>query len=265
MGQGTALITGASSGIGAEFARQLARDGVNLVLVARRADRLEGLRKAIESETAARCRVIPNDLSRRDAPREVWQELQIHDVKVDWLVNNAGFGTNGFFASLPLEREIEEVQLNVGALVALTRLCLPGMVKRRAGHIVNLGSVGSWVPTPYMATYSATKAFVLSFSEALAIELAGTGVRVLALCPGATETEFQQVAGLGERVPKFTYMSAQAVVRQALAAAKSGKRTLVPGWMNKLLIGSARLTPRRVLAHVAGSMFTPKGEQSRGG
>ncbi len=265
MGQGTALITGASSGIGAEFARQLARDGVNLVLVARRADRLEELRNAIESDTAARCRVIAKDLSRPDAPREVWQELQIHDVKVDWLVNNAGFGTNGFFASLALEREIEEVQLNVGALVTLTRLCLPGMVERRAGYVVNLGSVGSWVPTPYMATYSATKAFVLSFSEALAIELAGTGVRVLALCPGATKTEFQQVAGVSEKVPKFTYMSAEAVVRQAIAAAKSGKRTLVPGLLNKVLIGSTRLTPRGVLARVAASMFTPKGEPSRGG
>ena len=265
MGQGTALITGASSGIGAEFARQLARDGVNVVLVARRADRLEGLRKAIESETTARCRVIVNDLSRPDGPREVWQELQIHDVKVDWLVNNAGFGTNGFFASLPLEREIEEVQLNVGALVALTRLCLPGMVERRAGYIVNLGSVGSWVPTPYMATYSATKAFVLSFSEALAIELAGTGIQVLALCPGATKTEFQQVAGLSEKVPKFTYMTAQAVVRQAIAAAKSGKRTFVPGGINKMLVGFTRLAPRRIVARMAGSMFKPKGAPSRDG
>jgi uncharacterized protein len=265
MGQGTALITGASSGIGAEFARQLARDGVDVVLVARRDDRLEELRKAIESDTAARCRVIAKDLSRPDAPREVWQELQIHDVKLEWLVNSAGFGTSGFFASLPLEREIEEVQLNVGALVALTRLCLPGMVERRTGHIVNLGSVGSWVPTPYMATYSATKAFVLSFSEALAIELAGTGVQVLALCPGATKTEFQQVAGLSGKVPKFSYMSAQAVVRQAIASAKSGKRTLVPGWINKVLIGSTRLTPRGVLGRVAASMFTPKGEPSRDG
>jgi short-subunit dehydrogenase len=265
MGQGTALITGASSGIGAEFARQLARDGMNVVLVARRADRLEELRKAIESETAVRCRVFASDLSRPDAPREVWQELQIHDIRVDWLVNNAGFGTNGFFAKLPLEREIEEVQLNIAALVTLTRLCLPGMVERRAGHIVNLGSVRSWVPTPFMATYSATKAFVLSFSEALATELAGTGVHVLALCPGATKTEFQQVAGVSEKVPKFTYMSAQAVVRQAIAAARSGKRTLVPGWMNKVLIRSARLTPRRVLTQVAGSMFTPKDAPSRGG
>jgi hypothetical protein len=265
MSQGTALITGASSGIGAEFARQLARDGMNVVLVARRADRLEEIRKEIESEASVGCRVIAKDLSRPEAPLEVWQDVQIHGITVDWLVNNAGFGTNGFFASLPLAREIEEIQLNVAALVALTRLCLPGMVERRSGHIVNLGSVGSWVPTPYMATYSATKAFVLSFSEALAAELAGTGVRVLALCPGATKTEFQQVAGVGANVPKFTYMSAKAVVRQAIAAAKSGKRTLVPGWMNKALIGSTRLTPRSVLARVAGSMFTPKGAPSRRG
>ena len=249
MGQGTALITGASSGIGAEFARQLARDGMNVVLVARRADRLEELRKAIESETAVRCRVFASDLSRPDAPREVWQELQIHDIRVDWLVNNAGFGTNGFFAKLPLEREIEEVQLNIAALVTLTRLCLPGMVERRAGHIVNLGSVGSFVPTPFMATYSATKAALVEMTRCMALVL----------------RQFQQVAGVSEKVPKFTYMSAQAVVRQAIAAARSGKRTLVPGWMNKVLIGSARLTPRRVLTQVAGSMFTPKDATSRGG
>ena len=150
-------------------------------------------------------------------------------------------------------------------LVALTRLCLPGMLERRAGHIVNLGSVGSWVPTPYMATYSATKAFVLSFSEALAIELAGTGIQVLALCPGATKTEFQQVAGLSEKVPKFTYMTAQAVVRQAIAAAKSGKRTFVPGGINKMLVGFTRLAPRRIVARMAGSMFKPKGAPSRDG
>ena len=258
MSQGTALITGASSGIGAEFARQLAAAGFDPVLVARRADRLAALGEELAKRYSVRSQTIAVDLSQPDAPQRIFAETEGKGLQIDWLVNNAGFGTNGVFVTLPLERELEEINLNVGALVALTRLYLPGMVERRRGQIVNLGSVGSWVPTPYMATYSATKAFILSFSEALATELSGKGVGVLALCPGATKTEFQEVAGVSENVPEFTYMSAEAVVRQAIAAAKSGKRTLVPGWMNKVMIGSTRLTPRSVLAKVAGSMFAPK-------
>jgi short-subunit dehydrogenase len=202
--------------------------------------------------------VIAKDMSAAGAPGEIYAETESRGLAIDWLVNNAGFGTNGAFAGLPLEREIEEISLNVASLVSLTRLYLPAMLSRRRGHIVNLGSIGSWVPTPYMATYSATKAFILSFSEAVAAEVASQGVNVLALCPGATRTEFQSVAGVSENVPDFTYMSAEAVVRQAIAAAKSGRRILVPGWMNKLLIGSTRITPRVVLARVAGSMFAPK-------
>jgi len=146
----------------------------------------------------------------------------------------------------------------VHSLVALSRLYAPAMVGRRRGMIVNVGSIGSFVPTPYMSTYAATKAFVLSFSEALATELAATGVGVLALCPGATKTEFQNVAGVSEQVPEFTYMSAEAVVAQAIAAANAGKRTLIPGWMNKTLAVTTRMTPRSVLARIAGSMFAPK-------
>jgi len=258
MSQGTALTTGASSGIGAEFARQLAAEGMDQVLVARRADRLAALADELTKKYSVRCHTIATDLSHAEAPQQVFAGTESKGLKIDWLVNNAGFGTNGRFETLPLDRELEEIQLNVGALVALARLYLPGMIERGHGQIVNLGSVGSWVPTPYMATYSATKAFILSFSDAIAAEVAGKGVGVLALCPGATKTEFQEVAGVSESVPEFTYMSAQVVVRQAIAAAKSGKRTLVPGWMNKVMIGSTRLTPRSVLAKVAGSMFSPK-------
>lgn len=258
MGQGTALTTGASSGIGAEFARQLAAEGMDQVLVARRGDRLAMLADELAKKYSVRCHTIAADLSQQDAPQRIFADTESKGLKIDWLVNNAGFGTNGAFETLPLEREMEEIHLNIGALVALARLYLPGMVERKRGHIVNLGSVGSWVPTPYMATYSATKAFILSFSEAIAAEVAGKGVGVLALCPGATKTEFQEVAGVAEHVPEFTYMTAQEVVRQAIAAAKSGKRTLVPGWMNKVMIGSTRLTPRSVLTKVAGSMFAPK-------
>jgi hypothetical protein len=258
MGKGVALVTGASAGIGAEFAKQLAADGMDVVLVARRADRLEELRREIEGRGGVRCTVIASDLGRAGAASEVFAATESQGLAVDWLINNAGFGTSGRFETLPLERELEEIQLNVSALVSLTRLYLPGMVSRGRGQIINLGSVGSWIPTPYMATYAATKAFILSFSDALASELAGKGVGVLSLCPGATKTEFQQVAGVSENVPDFTYMTAEAVVRQAIAAAKSGKRTLVPGWMNKIMIGSTRITPRSVLARISGSMFAPK-------
>jgi short-subunit dehydrogenase len=258
MAKDVALITGASSGLGAEFARQLARAGKDVVLVARRTDRLEALRADIERAGGARCHVIAKDLAPMEAPEALFAETTKLGCEVDWLVNNAGFGTNGRFVELPLAKEREEILLNVYCLVALSRLYSPAMVARGRGTIVNLGSVGSFVPTPYMATYSATKAFVLSFSEALATELASTGVNVLALCPGATKTEFQEVAGVSEKVPESTYMTAEAVVAQAIEAAKAGRRTLVPGWMNKTLVMTTRMTPRSVLARIAGSMFAPK-------
>ncbi len=258
MAKDVALITGASSGLGAEFARQLARDGKDLVLVARRADRLEALRGEIERAGGVRCHVLVKDLSRLEAPEELFAETTKLGLDVDWLVNNAGFGTSGRFVDLPLAKEREEILLNVHCLVALSRLYSPPMVARRRGSIVNLGSIGSFVPTPYMATYAATKAFVLSFSEALATELASTGVHVLALCPGATKTEFQDVAGVKEQVPEFSYMTADAVVAQAIDAAKAGRRTLVPGWMNKTLALTTRMTPRSVMASIAGSMLAPK-------
>jgi hypothetical protein len=258
MGTATALITGASSGLGTEFARQLAAKGMDLILVARRKDRLEALRGEIEKSRKVQCHVLARDLSLPEASEELFQETNRQGWNIDWLVNNAGFGTHGSFVELPLDRELEELRLNICTLVALARLYLPGMVSRKRGQIVNLGSIGSFVPTPYMATYSATKAFVLSFSEALASELSGSGVHVLVVCPGATKTEFQQVAGVSDSLPEFTYMSAEAVVRQSIAAAKSGKRSIVTGWMNKVTAVSTRLTPRAVLARVAGSMFEPK-------
>ncbi len=258
MANETALVTGASAGLGAEFARQLGAEKMDLVLVARRVDRLEQLKSEIEKAHGVRCRIIATDASRLEAPAEIFRETESAGLAIDWLVNNAGFGTNGRFSELPLEREIEEIRLNVATLVALSRLYLPGMVARKRGRIINLGSVGSFIPTPYMATYTATKAFVLSFSEALATEVEGTGVSVLALCPGATKTEFQEVAGVTENVPEFSYMTAEEVVRQAIASAKAGRRILVPGLMNKVVPVTTRLVPRSVITKLAGSMFAPK-------
>lgn len=258
MSRQVALVTGASSGMGAEFARQLAADGLDLVLVARRADRLEALRREIESRSGVQCHVIAKDLSRPEAPREVFDETTALGLSIDWLVNNAGFGTDGHFAKLALDRELEQIQVNVTTLAVLTHLYLTGMMARKRGTIINMGSVGSFVSTPFMATYSGTKAFVLSFSEALASEVAGAGVNVLTLCPGATRTEFHEVARVTGHLPDFTFMNAEAVVRQAIAAAKDGRRLLVPGWMNKAAVASLRLMPRRAVAWMSGTLFHPK-------
>jgi uncharacterized protein len=258
MAREVALVTGASSGLGAEFARQLGAQGFELVLVARRADRLEKLSSEITAQSGVRCHVIGRDLSRPEAARELFAETTALGLQVDWLVNNAGFGTDGFFPKLPLDREIEQIQVNVTTLVALTHLYLAGMLDRKRGKIINVASVGAFVPTPYMATYSATKAFVLSFSEALASEVSPAGVVVLALCPGATKTEFHDVAGAAGKLPEFAFTGPGVVVQGALAAARRGKHTLVPGFLNKMTVASTRFTPRRVLLMMAGSMFQPQ-------
>lgn len=258
MARETALITGASAGIGAEFARQLAAEGTDLVVVARRLEALEALKKEVEGRHGIRCEVLARDLGSAEAPAAIHAETERRGIVVDWLVNNAGFGTNGRLAELSLEREMEEIRLNVLSLAVLTRLYLPGMISRGRGRIVNLGSVGSFVPVPFMATYGATKAFVLSFSEALATELEGTGVHVLALCPGATRTEFQKVAGVEGKTPDSRYMTAAEVARQAIAAARRGDRALVPGFMNKFAVALTRILSRRVQARIAGSIYRPR-------
>jgi hypothetical protein len=256
-----ALVTGASSGIGEAFARQLAAKGKALVLVARRGDRLEALAGEIRNASGVDVRVIAKDLSLPNSRRDLFEETERLGLAVAWLVNNAGFGTCGTFAGLPLDREIEEIRLNVEALAELSHRYLPGMIARRHGVIVNLGSTGSFVPVPYMATYAATKAFVLSFSEALAAEVSSSGVQVLALCPGATRTEFQAVAGVRhatDRLPGLAFMTADEVVAQAIKAAEAGRRTLVPGILNALTVESVRLMPRRIVTAVTGGIFQPR-------
>jgi short-subunit dehydrogenase len=258
MGKGVALVTGASSGIGAEFARQLGAGGMDVVLVARRADRLEALRDEIERASRVRGHVLVSDLGKPDAPRELFARTEALGLEIDWLVNNAGFGSDGEFVTLPLDREVEQAQVNVMALLMLTRLYLPAMVARRRGTVINVASVGSFVPTPYMATYSGTKAFVLGFSEALAPEVSGSGVTVLTACPGAVRTEFQEVAGVTGKLPDISFMSAETVVGLILAAARKGKRTFVPGLMNRATVMSLRFMPRRLITGIAGAMFHPR-------
>jgi uncharacterized protein len=252
----TALITGASSGIGEQFALQLAKQKYGLVLVARREDRLKAVADEARKLGASATTTIGADVTGYSGAAALHRDVRKAGIEVDYLVNNAGFGTRGRFDTLPVEREIEEIELNVTALVTLTRLFLPEMVARKQGTIINVASVGAFAPVPFMATYGATKAFVLSFSEALAEEVGGSGVTVMTLCPGATRTEFQKVAGVeNARMPAFNWMDAETVVAQAIAAAKRGKSLYINGAINFFTVQSTRIAPRRLAAKIAGAMF----------
>jgi short-subunit dehydrogenase len=203
-------------------------------------------------------RTIRADLAQRETPAALFEQLTRDGVQLDYLVNNAGFGTSGRFHLLPLERELEEIELNVTSLVAMTRLVLPAMIERRRGTIINVASTAAFQATPYMATYGATKAFVLSFSEAVAAELRGTGVTVMALCPGQVHTEFQKVAN-NERVrfPSFIWTEADRVVNEAIAAAASGRSLCVAGAINNAMVIASRFTPRALAAYISSTLLRP--------
>ncbi len=252
----TALITGASSGLGEEFAYQLARERYDLALVARRRDRLEQVATKARQLGAANVSIFASDLSARGAAAALHSEVTKAGLEIGYLVNNAGFGTRGAFAELPIDRELEEINLNVSALVTLTRLFVPAMVARKSGTIINVASTAAFQAVPWMATYAATKAFVLSFSEALARELKDTGVTVLALCPGPTRTEFQSVADTDSAsMPNFAYMDAATVVAQGIESARRKKAVRINGIANYLMAQSTRLAPRALAAMIAGAMF----------
>jgi len=248
-----ALVTGASSGIGLELARQLARDGYQMVLVARGADRLERVAADLTRTHGVGTTVLALDLADPAAPATLAAELERRAITVDVLVNNAGVGGYGPFAQSDLGRDLAMVRLNVESLMAVTRLLLPGMLARRRGRIANLASTAAFQPGPNMAVYYASKAFVLSFSEALAHELAGTGVTVTAVCPGPTLTGFQDASGLtGRKIPTPILVSVERVAAVAYRGMMRGKRVVVPGLGNKVLAVGARLGPRRVVTAVVG-------------
>ena len=244
------LVTGASSGIGEALARRLAKERHDLVLTARRADRLEALAHELEAAHGIKAQAVPADLSRPGAPTELVQQIEARGLAVQWLVNNAGIGTGGRFDQLPVEGEVEEIRLNVSAPVELTGRLLPGMMARGRGVVMNLASTAGFGPMPFSATYGATKAFLLSFSEALAVEVAGTGVHIVCVCPGFTRTEFQQKANIDtSALPDFAWMSAEAVADQAVRAAnRSG--VLVNGTMNSVTTVFMRLAPRSLVARM---------------
>ncbi len=248
----TALITGASSGIGLELAKLFAQDGYDLVLLARRREKLEALGGELARRHGIRSRTIGADLADPAAPAQIFRQLEVASVAVDVVVNNAGFGALGPFATTDLETERRMIQVNIGALTHLTKLFLPGMLARRRGRILNVASTAGFVPGPLMAVYYATKAYVISFSEALVEELRGSGVSVTVLCPGPTRTEFQTVAHMESarlfRLPGV--MDAAAVARAGYAGLMAGKRMVVPGLVNRLTPLVIRLSPRGMVARV---------------
>jgi short-subunit dehydrogenase len=249
-----ALVTGASMGIGAGFARALAARGDDLVLVARSAAALDALAAELTAKHGIRADVITADLSRMDAVDALLTELTARDIAIGTLINNAGFGSHGFFAELDAQYERDEISVNVAALVALSRELLPGMIARRSGGIINVASTAAFQPVPYMATYGATKAFVLSFSVALAQEVREHGVRVVALCPGQTTTNFFN--GMEESRVGFA-RSVEQVVATGLSALARGKVIALDGPANFALAASVQFAPRTVVAKIAARMMRP--------
>src|SRR5271155_5828489 len=248
----TALITGASFGIGMEFARIFAREGYSLVLVARRADKLRQLASELEKSHGARSLILAVDLTQPGAPAYVLDQTTRADIQIDVLVNNAGFGQYGFFAGNDLEECLRQIQLNITTLTHLTRLYLPMMIDRRSGGILNVASTAAFQPGPLMAVYFAIKAYVLHFSEALSNELNGTGVTVTCLCPGATATEFHKRANAtGMKLLKLGSMDARTVAEDGYRAFVAGKPVVISGLKNWLVAQSVRFSPRRMVTAIA--------------
>lgn len=248
----TALVTGASSGIGAEFARQLADRGHDVVLVARRAERLEELADELPGDPV----VIPHDLANDAASLPA--ELKRRGIEVELLVNNAGFGSHGRFWELEPDREAEQVRLNCEAVVVLTRALLPAMVKRGSGGVIVVASTAGMQPLPYQATYAASKAFALNFTDALNIELRGSGVRAMSVNPGPVPTEWQSVAGFEGGEDKIPgKIEATQVVSESLDAFDAGKRSVIPGGLMRWVMRVSSLSPRAIQLRVVERQYRP--------
>jgi uncharacterized protein len=253
-----ALVTGASSGIGANLALELARDGYDLILSARRAQPMQVLAEELRT-IGANCTIIAADLSKTGAAAALVQEIEARGLTIDVLINNAGLGDNGRFDQSDPLRASEMLQVNVVALTELTRILLPPMVARGKGKIMLLASTAGFQPGPQMAVYCASKAYVLSFGEAIAYELRGTGVTVTTLCPGATDTEFSQVAHVGGS-PLFKgglvpVMSAREVAQIGYRGLKTGRGVVIAGLLNKIMAISSRLSPTAVSLRIANFMM----------
>jgi uncharacterized protein len=256
----TALVTGASSGLGVEFARLFANDGVDVVLVARRRDRMEELAAELRTARKVNVHVIGADLAVAAEVERVIREVHGLGLEIEYLVNNAGLGQVGAFAQSSLQTQMAMVDVNVRALVGLTHAFVPAMVARHSGRVLNIGSTAGLQPGPWGAVYYATKAFVNSFTEALSHELKGTGVTATVSLPGATATEFASVAGSGQtRLFKSGVMSSAGVATAAYRAMLRGKPFVIHGLANKMLGFGVRLGPRSVVRSIAAAMNKPAG------
>lgn len=256
-----ALITGASSGIGYEFAKLLAADGINVVLTARNEERLNEVRSELESAYGVEARVIAQDLSDPAAPAEIFAFLEREGIAIDVLINNAGFNVHGEFAESDLEQELAMIQVHIGAVTHLTKLFLRQLPEGQGGMILNVSSVAAFVPGPYVSVHFATRAHTLSFSEALSLELKKRGVRVTCLCPGPVTSAFFERAGmqsvrLASGCP-MKQMSAGAVAEIGYKALKRGKRIIIPGFRNRLVVHFARHLPRALLTRFTRWMMAP--------
>ncbi|NNC19136.1 SDR family oxidoreductase [Corallococcus exiguus] len=256
MSRKVALITGASAGLGVQFAEQFAKDGHDVILVARGVAKLEELARKLEQAHGVKAHVLPTDLGQPSAPEQLFARVQELGLAVDFLVNNAGFGSSGPFLEQDLGREAEMVEVNCAALLKLTHLFARPMRERKQGRILNIASTAGFQPGPYMATYYATKAFVLSFTEALAVELEGTGVTATCHCPGATKTEFAGRAGNAEsRLFKRPGVAeAPEVAGHAYAAMMKGRVVSIHGLLNWLAAFSVRVSPRVVVRSIAAKL-----------
>ncbi len=261
------LITGASGGIGEAFARRLAAEKHNLVLAARSENKLHELCDELMFKHQITAHYVAIDLIEHEADARLFDETEKHGFKVEWLINNAGFGSMGDFANLELENELEMISLNIMSLIALTHRYLQKMRERKSGVIINVASTAGFQPVPFMATYAATKAFVKSFSEAIAEENRPYGITVTALCPGPTETNFFDAANIGANVKddfmKKGMQTPEAVVEAALSAVERGKSSVISGWTNYLTARLGNFVPNSLITRAVGGVLRPKFEAKK--
>lgn len=253
----TALITGASGGIGEELAKVCAAHGLDLVLIARSEEKLRKVASELSSKHGIKAIILPVDLADPATPDRLFQELSAQGIEIDVLINNAGFGLQGAFAEIAVPEMAAMLQVNVAALTLLTRLLLPAMIRRGRGRVLNVASTAAYVPGPFMAEYYASKAYVLSLTEALANELQGTGVTATALCPGPTTTGFAERAGVAHAKLFETAMPAEEVAKQGFEGMLQGKTVVIPGARNRWMARLTGLVPRSMLANVARGLNSP--------
>ena len=258
----TTLITGASSGIGEAFARRLAARGENVLLVARSEDKLASVCNELGRANNVNAQYVAMDLVETAAAARLFEETERRGLEIEMLINNAGFGSMGDFTAFEMERDLRMIDLNIKALVALTHYYLPPMRERKKGTIINVASTAAFQGVPYMAVYAATKAFVLSFSEALWDENRAHGVHVMALCPGVTQTNFFAAANT-DKPPMRAMQTPEQVVDTALKGLKRGKSHIISGWANYLTTETERLVPRWLVARIAGKAMRPKYGENR--